>query len=307
MSRSASTSTSRFSVRAGVLAATAAVALSPVFGAGSAAAATEQETGMDRSRNSAPGAVNHDTRLAHTLAPLVARAGHGVRLSAAVAPLDGTGGGARYAHGPTFDTASIVKVDVLAALLLRSQDDRKPLTERQKTLAADMIRLSDNDATTDLWHDLGGEKALDAANRRLGLTGTHGGKGGEWGLTQTTADDQLRLLRHVFANEPGKGAPRPVFSAGNRAYLQKLMGRVDPGQAWGVSAAGSPCALKNGWLPRSATGRWDVNSVGRVTVGGHRYLVAVLSSGTPSMAHGVKLVEAAAKAAVGEIAPGGRH
>lgn len=68
----------------------------------------------------------------------------------------------------------------------------------------------------------------------------------------------------------------------------------------GVSAAadGSGWALKNGWLPRSTTGLWDVNSIGRVTVDGHAYLVAVLSKGNSTQAKGISLVEAAAKAAV---------
>jgi hypothetical protein len=65
-----------------------------------------------------------------------------------------------------------------------------------------------------------------------------------------------------------------------------------------VSAAGSSFALKNGWLPRSATGLWVINSIGRVTSGGHSYLVAALSQGNTTQAAGISLVEAVAKAAV---------
>lgn len=60
----------------------------------------------------------------------------------------------------------------------------------------------------------------------------------------------------------------------------------------------SEFALKNGWLPRSATGLWDINSVGRVSAGGREYLVAVLSDGNSSKEKGVSVVEAVAKAAV---------
>lgn len=68
----------------------------------------------------------------------------------------------------------------------------------------------------------------------------------------------------------------------------------------GVSAAadGSGWALKNGWLPRSTTGLWDVNSIGRITADGHDYLVAALSDGNSTKARGISLVEAAARAAV---------
>jgi hypothetical protein len=79
------------------------------------------------------------------------------------------------------------------------------------------------------------------------------------------------------------------------------MGRIASDQRWGVSAAAdsaSVCALKNGWLPRSATGLWDINSVGRVSAGGKRYLVSVLSDGNPTKEAGVALVEGVAKAAV---------
>lgn len=46
-------------------------------------------------------------------------------------------------------------------------------------------------------------------------------------------------------------------------------------------AADDPAAaeLKVGWLQRSATGLWVVNSIGSVERGGRRYLVAVLSDG----------------------------
>ncbi|GHA75240.1 hypothetical protein GCM10010512_01950 [Streptomyces thermoviolaceus subsp. thermoviolaceus] len=95
------------------------------------------------------------------------------------------------------------------------------------------------------------------------------------------------------------------------------MSRVAPEQTWGVSAAsgsatalpgsatalpGSATALKNGWLRRSTTGLWDVNSVGRVTAGGHRYLVAVLSDGSATMDEGVAAVERTARAAAASAA-----
>jgi hypothetical protein len=47
----------------------------------------------------------------------------------------------------------------------------------------------------------GGASGLDAANERLGLTDTSGGEDGPWGLTRTTAADQLTLLRQVFGDD----------------------------------------------------------------------------------------------------------
>ncbi|MFE1954262.1 serine hydrolase [Streptomyces sp. NPDC059524] len=238
-----------------------------------------------------------DSALAAAVAPVVE--GHGGRLSVAV--LDtASGRSAAYApDGGTYDTASVVKLGVLCALLLSAQDAGRELTAGERARAAAMIERSDNEATSELWDALGRAEALDAAHARLGLTGTTGGAGPLWGLTRTTAADQLALLRQVFG--VGEGL---VLSAASRSCVRELMARVVAGQAWGVSAAGA-AELKNGWLPRSTTGLWVVNSVGRVRADGVRALVAVLSDGSPTMDAGVALVEAVARAAVGVVVSGG--
>ncbi|MGQ4331522.1 serine hydrolase [Streptomyces hayashii] len=221
----------------------------------------------------------------------------GAAVSVAVLDL-ASGDGAAYGGG-LFDTASIVKADILAALLLRAQDEGRPLTAAEKTYATAMIENSDNDAASALWRTIGEAEGLDAANERLGLTRTEGGQDMLWGLTQTTAADQLVLLRKVFGEDS-------ELSAASRTYLRDLMGRIAAGQDWGVSAAADGSwALKNGWLPRSTTGLWDVNSIGRVSVGGRGYLLAVLSKGNATQAAGISLVEATAKAAVSAFADGG--
>lgn len=216
----------------------------------------------------------------------------GAAVSVAVLDLD-SGSSAVYGTG-AFDTASIVKVDILAALLLQAQDAGRRLTTQERAYATAMIENSDNDSASALWRSIGRAEGLDAANRRLGLTETSGGEGTLWGLTQTTAADQLTLLTQVF----GDGSSE--LSKASRTLVQDLMGRIAEGQDWGVSAAadGSAWALKNGWLPRGTTGLWDVNSIGRVRSGGTGYLVAVLSNGNTTKEEGITLVETAARAAV---------
>ncbi|MFD7704864.1 serine hydrolase [Streptomyces caelestis] len=211
-----------------------------------------------------------------------------------VAVLDPDSGETASYGGGVFDTASIVKVDILAALLLRAQDAGRTLTAEEKTYAAAMIENSDNDSTSALWRAIGTADGLDAANERFGLTGTVGGDGPLWGLTRTTATDQVALLRQVF------GTADTELSEASRAYVRELMERIAAGQRWGVSAAadGAAWALKNGWLRRSTTGLWVINSIGRVTAGGHDYLVAALSRGNPTREEGIALTEAAARAAV---------
>jgi beta-lactamase class A len=233
--------------------------------------------------------VDHDALLADALqAVSVAET---AELSVAVLDLD-SGESAAYGDG-AFDTASIVKVDILAALLLQAQDAGTRLTAQEKSYATAMIGNSDNISASALWRDIGGASGLDAANERFGLAATEGGEGALWGLTQTTAADQLALLQQVFGDDS-------ELSEASRTYVQGLMGQIAADQRWGVSAAadGSAWALKNGWLARSSTGLWDINSIGRVTVDGHDCLVVALSKGNATKAQGVSLVEAAAKAAV---------
>ncbi|MGW4568490.1 serine hydrolase [Streptomyces sp. NPDC004561] len=199
-----------------------------------------------------------------------------------------------------YDTASIVKVDILATLLLQAQDSKRALTAEERGHAEPMIRRSDNDSADALWRAIGRAPGLAAANKRLGLTSTTPGAGGRWGLTRTTASDQIRLLRSVFDDGAASTGSAPL-NAESRAYIRTLMRQVVPEQTWGVSAvngSGAQKALKNGWLQRNTTGLWDVNSVGQVTLGGHRLLVAVLSNGSTTMADGISLVERTARQAV---------
>ncbi|MFG2319714.1 serine hydrolase [Streptomyces tendae] len=246
--------------------------------------------------------IDGDARLAAAMASVPVA--DGAEVSVAVLDPD-SGEGASYGTG-AFDTASIVKVDILAALLLRAQDEGRSLTAAEKSYAGAMIENSDNDSASALWRAIGTAEGLDAANERFGLTDTEGGRGPLWGLTRTTAADQVTLLRQVFV------ADGSALSAASRAYVRGLMEHIADGQRWGVSAAadaaagtdGSAWALKNGWLRRSTTGLWVVNSVGWVASGGHGYLVAVVSRGSGTQAEGISLTEAAARAAVSVLADG---
>ncbi|WP_075027648.1 serine hydrolase [Streptomyces mirabilis] len=233
--------------------------------------------------------VDRDALLAKAMKAVALE--NGAAVSVAVFDID-SGEGAAYGEG-AFDTASIVKVDILATLLLQAQDADRHLTAAEKTYATAMITNSDNASASALWDIIGQADGLDAANKRFGLTGTSGGDGALWGLTQTTAADQLTLLQQVFGDDSALGEA-------SRTYLQGLMGEIAADQHWGVSAAadGTQWALKNGWLARSSTGLWDINSIGRVTVDGDEYLVATLSNGNTTKAKGISVVEAAAKAAV---------
>ncbi|MFH9569627.1 serine hydrolase [Streptomyces sp. NPDC017230] len=222
------------------------------------------------------------------LAPVTALFGDN-RMSVAMLDVN-SGAVATYGHD-AFDTASIVKVNILAALLLQAQDQDRSLSAEERAQSAAMIQKSDNESTSALWTRIGSAPGLDAANERLGLSQTQGGEGTVWGITQTTAEDQIRLLQCVFGD-------KSPLSEASRAYIRDLMRHVVGSQTWGVSAAADSgrTALKNGWLKRSQTEKWDVDSIGRIQHEGRVYLMAVLLNGCSTQEVGISIVEQASRA-----------
>ncbi|GEM_PF-1597999 len=151
-------------------------------------------------------------------------------------------------------TASIVKVQVMAAVMYRAQAAKRSLSSWEKSQMVPMIRYSDNNATSALWNSLGGGSYVKAVNARMGLRNTVPGPGRYWGLTVTSAPDNVVLVDHFSRKNP-------VISDANRAYGLSLMRTVSSDQDWGVTAGpGDDVAVKNGWLPR--TDGWHVNSIG---------------------------------------------
>ncbi|WP_327300146.1 serine hydrolase [Streptomyces goshikiensis] len=270
-----------------------------------AAGVTELPSSSATASSQADAQADRQAELAADVETAVRESAAGAGGNAAVAVLD-LSTGARASAGTTdaddheFDTASIVKVAILAALLLQVADDGRALTAQERWQATVMIENSDNTAADALWNAIGGAKGLAKANTRLGLTETVPGDGPYWGLTQTTPDDQLRLLQAVFGEDS-------ALPADARSYLQGLMGSIAADQDWGVSAAADDpesARLKNGWLARSGTGLWVTNSIGRVEVAGHTLLLAVLCDGQPSQETGTALVEGLAVAATRPFADG---
>jgi hypothetical protein len=202
--------------------------------------------------------------------------------------------GERYSYrgSERYDTASIVKVQILACALLRAQDAGRGLSATELSLAKPMIRLSDNNATTALFNRLGKAASVGRCNKRLGLKETT--VNGSWGLTRTTVNDQVKLLAELVDT---KGP----LEAASRKQAFKLMSTVDDTQDWGVpvvAKAGEVTTVKNGWDTRSADGGlWAVNTVGRVTSSEDDVdvSVAVLSHNNRSMNGGITLVQKVAK------------
>ena len=205
----------------------------------------------------------------------------------------GTGRAWRLGQGQPQAEASVVKLDVLETLL----SERGPgLSDGDRSLTGQMIENSDNDAATSLWDEVGGPARIRSFNARAGLTHTSpsscvvcpGFAWPGWGLTTTTPDDQIALLKQLVL-------PNSVLTSTESDYALSLMENVTPSQRWGISGgvpAQATVALKNGWLPLQGAGSdWQVNSVGRVSGSGRDYLIAVLTTGNPSEQYGVDTIE----------------
>jgi beta-lactamase class A len=197
-----------------------------------------------------------------------------------------------------FDSASVVKVIILGALLRLAADQHRHLTRTEAALATEMITRSDNDAASALWAELGRrflQDFLDLAK----MNRTYLGPGPAWGLTQITAYDEVLLLR-LLLNQ------NRVLDTAARDYALGLMARVIPSQRWGVPV-GAPRGLvvhvKNGWLPLYPHG-WRINSIGCFTGRGGGYSIVVLTQDNPTMTYGIDTIQAVARAVNHDLNPG---
>ena len=195
------------------------------------------------------------------------------------------------------DSASVVKVTILGAILRKALDRHRLLTNTEAARLRAMITRSDNAAASALWAELG-HRYLQHFLNLAGMTHTILGPGGVWGLTQITAPDEILLLRLLLK-------PNAVLSPNSRSYALRLMAQVIPSQRWGVPA-GAPTSLtahvKNGWLPRATHG-WRIHSIGCFTGRGGGYSIVVLTQDNPSMDYGIDTIEAIARAVNHDLNP----
>src|SRR5215472_3503973 len=203
-----------------------------------------------------------------------------------------------YHPGVRQNAASIVKVEIMGAALHEAETARRRLSVDEQALIQAMIENSNNDAATAVLAKIGGPGALKRFDMLAGLTGTTpstlkyipGTPLPGWGLTKTTALDEVRLIKR-FAY------PNSLLSGRDREYGLNLMEHVESDQAWGISGGvptDATIALKNGWLPLANRG-WQINSIGWVSGRGRDYVLAILSNRAPSYPYGVETVSAIAR------------
>jgi hypothetical protein len=188
----------------------------------------------------------------------------------------------QFRPGVVENTASTLKVDILATLLVQTQAAGRPLTPEEQSLAVPMIEESLDSAADTLWSELG-PGAIGAFEREAGMTSTVPATDGVWGTTTTTALDRLAMIRTLVE-------PNSLLTDASRAYVLDLMEHITPSQDWGATGGVPPgvtVALKNGF---AVIDGWQINTTGWVNGVGRDYLIAVLTNGNVSEQYGIDTV-----------------
>jgi len=201
-------------------------------------------------------------------------------------------GACTYAMSPQLriTTASVMKLEIMAGVLLRAQRQGRGLTQSEHDQIWPMITQSANPPASSLFSSLGGARGLEAVDDEFGMPDTvH--PSSTWGLTSTSVADQIHLIRAVV---PGHFGP---LDAERRATARGFLTNVIASQRWGASdgvPAGWIVNQKNGFAS-SPCCRWRINTVGWIErPDGSGWAIAVLSDGWSTQAEGVSAMNGVA-------------
>ncbi|WCO67133.1 DUF4214 domain-containing protein [Iamia majanohamensis] len=183
-------------------------------------------------------------------------------------------------------TASVLKAEILAGVVLRAQQQGRGLTAWEHSQVVPMIRYSDDPTASALWRSLGGVSGMRGVDRALGLTATT--QASPWGLTLTTARDRNTVLRRLIWGLGG------TYTAASRMRARAYLLDVTPSQRWGITN-GVPSSwrvpMKNGFFTSQCC-RWRTNTSGVVERPGRgAYALTVLSDGWATEAQGIAAVD----------------
>jgi beta-lactamase class A len=222
----------------------------------------------------------------------------GIRVTAAVHDTR-TGCWHNLRPGVRVGTASVIKAQVLGAVLLKAQDAGRALTSWERSQIGPMVRYSFNPETANLYVHVGLEAGMHATDARFGVRSTtHDAR---FGATQSTAVDRTNVaLRLLY----GGGS----LTQANRDIAWSYLSDVHPLQEWGISAGvpvGWSVAQKNGFYPSSGVG-WRVGSSGFVRQDDRDqgYAITVMTEGASSQRTGIRLTEEVARRAAAALTVG---
>ncbi|NJC64847.1 serine hydrolase [Planosporangium flavigriseum] len=188
--------------------------------------------------------------------------------------------GAIWRTGATAEpmwTGSTIKVAIATTLLERHRAGDIHLTETDRQVMSDMLRMSSNDATDALWDRYDGPQLLDGFRTRYGMGSLSVVDGREtyWRNLRCTAEDLEHLMTYILSDR---------LYAADRAYLVDTLRGVADNQHWGVWAAGPQLrpGNKDGWAVKPDPGgeHWVTHTAGFAGPR-ERYVVVVMYSLPP--------------------------
>jgi beta-lactamase class A len=182
--------------------------------------------------------------------------------------------GITYAYNADsqFIAASSIKVPILLALLAQTEAEGRELDGGELAALTRMIEDSDNDATQQLYEEIGDAAGLSAFMARIGA-GSLAPAPGDWGWSTITPRAMAQLLTLLQAGR--------ILTPADRVLALGMMRQVEPDQRAGLgdtAPTGAVVALKDGWVT-GPDGLWDVNTSGIVAVGGETYILTVYTTG----------------------------
>lgn len=188
-----------------------------------------------------------------------------------------------------FVTASVVKAMLLAVFLNLHTFSETPLSVVDERELAAMIEVSDNDAAT--WvYDQVGDARLEAFAKRMGMRNFS--VSGTWGDAQLTTNDQARFMARL---------DRAIYSRRYLAYAKSLLSSIVSYESWGIPQAarglGWRVYFKGGW--RTTVNGQLVHQVARLERGGTVLVICVMTDGDPSSAYGQETIEGIARRLLG--------
>jgi hypothetical protein len=271
------------------LAAVAALALAAgtVIGVTPPAATTKPSAPTPRPAKPLPPAYPSRAAIDSAVRYLDARAG---RTSLAVVDSRGRLSGVRLREH--FQSASVVKVMFLTALLQRLEADHAGISALDRSLLYPMIHESDNDAASAVL-DRVGLGAIARVAREAGMQDYAPGVGW-WAYTQTSAADQARFFVAIERLIPRRFWP----------YARGLLAGIEPEQSWGIPEVARPrwqVFFKTGALPSEGL----FHEAARLERHGVTFTVAVFTTGDPSMAYGEETIRGVGARLLSKAPPGG--
>jgi hypothetical protein len=180
------------------------------------------------------------------------------------------------------NSASVVKVMFMVALLREPDVRHDALTSSEKHLMGPMIKRSDNDSATAIYNRVG-EGALYKLARDANMDSFSTQP--LWGLSTITPKEQARFMYRLERYIPKR----------HRGYAMNLLSKIVSSQRWGIppeAPSGWKLHFKGGW---SGSPNWRINQVMLLRKPPRRFSLAILTRDQPSKRYGEESIRGVAK------------